>query len=100
MKISEDEWKKYRDIAPETIDDDRLKKLISNNNADPVLIAAAIENLWQGKKLTSINYTHVFQIDFDESTNILVFQIQLFNRPTSSRVFSMDVHFETKKGMF
>ena len=50
MNISEDDWRKYRDTAPESVDDDSLRRLISKNEGDPKLIAAAIQNLWHGNK--------------------------------------------------
>lgn len=48
MSLSGEDWKKYRDSAPEAVDDDSLKRLISKNRGDPVLIAAAIQDLWNG----------------------------------------------------
>ena len=51
MKISDDDWRKYRDTAPESVDDESLMTLISKNNGNSILIAAAIENLWNGNLL-------------------------------------------------
>lgn len=36
----------YRQIAPETVDDQRLRNIIKNNNNDHNAIVAAIENIW------------------------------------------------------
>ena len=41
----------YRQIAPETVDDQRLRSIIKNNNNDHNAIVAAIENIWHGMSM-------------------------------------------------
>jgi hypothetical protein len=40
----------FRQIAPEMLDDNKLRELIKVNNNDQAAISLAIENIWQGNQ--------------------------------------------------
>jgi hypothetical protein len=40
---------KYRDMAPEVVEDDTILELIQSNKGNHAAISAAIENMWHGK---------------------------------------------------
>ena len=42
-------WIKYRDIAPEAVEDATIMNLIQKSAGNHSAITAAIENMWHGK---------------------------------------------------
>ncbi len=51
FKVSEDEWKRYRDAAPAAVSDETLRELIHKYQHDPVALSQALERLWDSKLL-------------------------------------------------
>ena len=46
----------YRQIAPETLDDESLRNIIKANLNKHDAIIGAIENIWHGKPVIAVSY--------------------------------------------